>query len=688
MPPANLMPLALHELPLALADSSRKKCSFDVAEKLPFSRWSGFEIALEEGATRLDMHQAFYPTANDLITLQEHLSSAHLGEKFHRVLTRWQQRITNLARYVNYFVLEFDVQADGSVLPALFIAFTDDVSMTRRFLFTRKLLQRLGFSTPVILALQQSFNACRDRETITHVGLMLSRSSYPVRINVRHVDFERVPAYLRAAGYTDDTSDICQQFLVYSRYVDRVILCLDVQGDAITHVGLEFTLLKQPNRDPRYQRLLWKLATEQLCSAEKHQPIIDWCGHISVARHTEWWPETLLIESLTQPAHVFSTIEKYISHIKLQRHQGELKAKVYLGFRQKYLGQEITSDYSQQNLPRPTENCTVNESIAGAVEYLQSKKHQSGWWREYSGFSFACSDEWISAYVACVLSSPGLADRYDPLSINIWEQLRRSVRTDGGWGWNAWIASDADTTTWVLRLASQLGVVRDSVIAAAEAFVAEHVQSDGGTATYEESHFKAFHASKTHPLGLADWCSSHNCVTAASSVLMPFSQNGIHFLEKRQRDDGSWQGYWWPDPEFTTALTVSAFASSPKQETVAAIADARRWVVSRMMANGGVQSQQTKAFSPFATANGLMILLDSAKVLDDQETPTEHQLLEKTCVRWLMEQQLDDGSWSASALMFSDPLAEPGKYHIDQERIHTTATVLNALNRYKLMREF
>ena len=56
------------------------------------------------------------------------------------------------------------------------------------------------------------------------------------------------------------------------------------------------------------------------------------------------------------------------------------------------------------------------------------------------------------------------------------------------------------------------------------------------------------------------WCGSHSCVTAAAACLPLFKERakGLEYLRQMQHPDGSWEAYWWSDPEYPTAFALEA----------------------------------------------------------------------------------------------------------------------------------
>ncbi len=162
-------------------------------------------------------------------------------------------------------------------------------------------------------------------------------------------------------------------------------------------------------------------------------------------------------------------------------------------------------------------------------------------------------------------------------------------------------------------------------------------------------------------------------MTAAAASLPIFgSRPEVRaYLRRAQDPDGHWEGYWWPDPEYATALAVEALREHGDTEDHPTIEAALAWARKLPMST-----------SAFALACRIRILR-----FDDPEACRE-------LAARLAELQSNDGSWPSSARIRIPP---PDFMHpesiwnwdyqrkdvygirLDQERIFTTATVLNAL---------
>lgn len=300
-------------------------------------------------------------------------------------------------------------------------------------------------------------------------------------------------------------------------------------------------------------------------------------------------------------------------------------------------------------------------SIEGAGSFLCRQRGADGLWQEFDLIR-GTSDEWVSAYIALALAG----DREIAQSVVAILSDRRSGSE--GWGYSATTPPDADSTAWVSRLANFAG--RPDIAAHGIRFLKRCLHANGGVATYD-SPIAIRRFLGDPPVSLRGWCSPHVCVTAAVSWLPAIScyPQVRQFLRDTQQPAGNWQAYWWPDSAYATSLAVEAMRHWGDPDDEHRVALAAQWA-----------ANATAEDSPWALACRIAILKD-----DDAARHLAARLI---------EQQLSDGSWAASAALRipPPPVSDPslvtewipdGKgfasVNLDHQRLYTTATALRSL---------
>ena len=329
----------------------------------------------------------------------------------------------------------------------------------------------------------------------------------------------------------------------------------------------------------------------------------------------------------------------------------------------------------------------LSDAAGGAIDFLLSRRDAGGWWRDYT--AVGPSDARVTAYAGAVMADGPAVAR--AAAWRAWELLRgRGGWLSAGWGQHAGAPPDAETTAWALHLAGRVGAGDTPRARRARRFLARHVRPCGGLAAYAPAGaVRRFTALDPRP---GEWSAAHDCVTAAGAALPDFPERPrlLRRLRERQRTDGSWLGYWWPDAEYTTALAAESLAG-----TAADFARAERaaqWATGRL-ATGMVTTARDPDGSPFATAGALRALCAAWH-------SDVRRAVAARAVRWLVRRQRPDGSWPASAWLRvtrperPDPELVPWRavretqggretstLGLDRERVFTTAAVLRALLR-------
>lgn len=338
----------------------------------------------------------------------------------------------------------------------------------------------------------------------------------------------------------------------------------------------------------------------------------------------------------------------------------------------------------------------LDTAIGAGVDFLLSKRARDGWWEDFNGGP-GPSDEWVTGYVGAALAGvPGA--RAAEAAREAWRVLSRRRWWSGGWGWNAKVPADADSTQCALRLAWRVGDNGSIRVRRGRRFLARHIGASGGIATYTGSHpglhflaaYNIRNVLRRQPrLSFRGWSAEHVCVTAAAAGLAEINARTPvrSYLRSTQARDGGWHAYWWSDPEYATALAAEALATNAQAEDGPRLQSAFGWADRRLDSDGAVRSAIQPDGSPFATAWCLRLLA----LAPDQ--PGRRERLEKG-LDWLLHHQRADGSWTPSAALRVPPpdLVDAerlerwtldgwgwGRIRFDQNGIFTTATVVDAL---------
>ena len=311
----------------------------------------------------------------------------------------------------------------------------------------------------------------------------------------------------------------------------------------------------------------------------------------------------------------------------------------------------------------------TRRALERAANFLVRKQQASGgYWTDFSAWGVP-SDEWVTAYAACAL-----AEVHTPISRNsaarAWNWLTSHQQSRGaGLGYNVGAAADSDSSLWGCRLAVLINRSHEEWVTHALSATRRSAREDGGVATFASA--DSIGIGLQSEAEAAGWTVSHVCVSAAAAWLDEVHAWGdvVKFLCRAQQPEGFWYGYWWADREYATAHALESMARhDPNQFS---IAQGAAWLAA-----------QPATASPFRLA---LRVLGITRAGDNGFGAS---------FRALLEQQLDDGSWPASARLRISPtyLRDPemrwnwdesgdgfGSIVLDRERIFTTATAVRAL---------
>ncbi|MES1975994.1 MAG: hypothetical protein V4472_26345 [Pseudomonadota bacterium] len=629
-----------------------------LAAYLPAVATAGLEVALEsEGA----------------IDLQQRIQNQEEIARLARWLARtgpqgaaWQHlaaALAPIADAIDEYWLELDAPAGDDARDAplsVFVRLRDYAEPT----IARVLAAFDIRLTPERLeALQRCLVACGPDARLSYIGLMLGRAGAPLRLIVENVRPNDACAFLERSGWPgplDTATAWIDRLFVHA---DRIRFALTL-GDALTpDIGFECFVGDPTANDPRWRCLFDMLVQGGLCTPARREQLLAWPAALTPLS-SQQWPESLISDALLRPATAPRWLDCRISHAKVTLAAGHPpRAKGYFGF----IEVQAPSVADTEARPRTT-TTNAKTAIENATDFLVAGQNQAGWWLDYDGFSEGTADEWVTAYVAHALHDSARADARDGAA-RAWHLLKARARS--GWGWNFLQPADADSTIWGLRLASDLSQSETREAREATEFLRQHLDADGGIATYRRHVYAQWvDAKAVNPA----WYDAHACVTAAAAHVPGLGLAPLSYVRSTQRENGEWRGYWWQSDRYTTALAAEALAATGDAEDAnrvqRAVAATRAWLERDGWG-------ETLREPPFDAAWALRTLL--LRPMDGWET------IERLADH-LQHAGREDGSWVASAALAIPNRQGDIVQAIDSRRYFTTATVLSALRKFENLR--
>jgi hypothetical protein len=202
----------------------------------------------------------------------------------------------------------------------------------------------------------------------------------------------------------------------------------------------------------------------------------------------------------------------------------------------------------------------VQDSLAAGINFLARGQHPDGSWSDF-WLPVGTSDAWVTAYIGLALhrvtAYPLLNETLRDLATGCITRaaawLLAQPRPLLGWGYNATVLPDADSTAHALSLLARMALpIPDEALA----FLKKHKAPGAGYSTYvgRDSNHR--------------WAQSAPDITAA--VLRALYDVGAldraslalewqALLGSLQDVHGRWQGYWWPTPNYATGLVLEVW---------------------------------------------------------------------------------------------------------------------------------
>lgn len=330
---ADMLPNLLRDLPAELAQDAA--CALlplkEAARYLPPIASGGVECRLD-GNPQIDLQQCIIANESQLALLHtswrasvaQHAPADPVWARLLAFVAQWRDRSSpsSLKAGLSEMWLEFDSDtlAGTMPLPALFFGLPQEPSMatSERLALSEAALELLlesAFESELREQVQRCFTACQNDVFVSHIGVMLSRPTEAVRVNIKRLQPDTVGAYLTQIGWEGDTDAVVALMEKLAAYVDRITVCLDVGRTIASRVGLECILLEQPPAPAamRWATLLDRLVTWGLCLPEKQAALLRWPGR------------TLTSDD--------GSVVRRLSHVKVDyRPNQALQAKGYLWF--------------------------------------------------------------------------------------------------------------------------------------------------------------------------------------------------------------------------------------------------------------------------------------------------------------------------------------------------------------------
>lgn len=304
---------------------------------------------------------------NPTVTMPDVILTNHVWRRIRDFCLHWHEPNSLLSKNIDSIWLEFDVDGQLSKvpIPSFFLCLKhlqEESYSTKAQTEMVEIALNLLNGTELSPQIKQNLALCSDSlpvgSQILYIGAMLSRKLEAVRVNVTGIPQEKLSAYLTEIGWKYSVSELKEIIHILSGFSDIIILNFDVGNVVFPKIGIECELIKKdPRIEPRWQLFLDYLVEKGLCTPEKRDAFLSWCGYSQEKSHPELWPSNLSKVSSFFGARGSSVFFRRLNHIKIVYQPGSsLEAKGYLSFGHVWIHSRQNRDYSTAPKPLSVSN--------------------------------------------------------------------------------------------------------------------------------------------------------------------------------------------------------------------------------------------------------------------------------------------------------------------------------------------
>ncbi|WP_127127718.1 hypothetical protein [Pseudoflavitalea rhizosphaerae] len=304
----------------------------------------------------------------------------------------------------------------------------------------------------------------------------------------------------------------------------------------------------------------------------------------------------------------------------------------------------------------------VTDAVQRAEHFLISQQDADGCWRDYQ-LEPGASEAWTTATVLYSLTGAQPSSVPVPI-VNAAIQALLNLQRPTGWGYNRHTATDGDSTAWACRALASLEALPGTLLAA---LLQNYIHENGSTRTFLlQERFGSWagnHADVQPMIGLAllKCYSSKTALQATEMTRLIFLLRN-HCINSA--GNGLWRSFWWASDAYAIAINLE-FLQTSGGIPVTIRQSAITWLKKEIIPQTAFEAAQLLKIA---------LLCGSGAYLATSYT------------RYLLDKQIDDGSWPPAQLLLVPKQFEKiqqGNDHssafTDKNKLMSTAMALTAL---------
>jgi hypothetical protein len=297
-------------------------------------------------------------------------------------------------------------------------------------------------------------------------------------------------------------------------------------------------------------------------------------------------------------------------------------------------------------------NARLQDLTATAIEracrFLVKAQALDGFWRDYA-LPPGLSSQWVTAFVGYALTGLDDPGPHSACVSRALAAMRSSCRASG-WGYNATVATDADTTSWAVRwfVKAKTALPIEPI-----SCLKDYLGPQGGARTFASA------------ARYGRWTMEHVDVTAVLGLALKeagIDDGALEPMRKwtldQRNGDGLWTPFWWTFEAYATARVLE-FLAATGGIPADVVAASRRYLQGK--ADGA---------TPLETAN-LLMMASRAECCPD------------VWISSLLSCQRADGAWPPSRVLKvpdQKKTRDNGEVFEDMNGLMSTAMALMALS--------
>lgn len=306
----------------------------------PFFSYAGFETSLGIDTKIVDFQVNY--TRQNLSPLSK-MNEGRAWRSLQSFNDDWINPNTYFEKIVSSIWLEFDLNSSFETIPepCIFFMLNKNYFLSRDDLMQfcdLSVFRFINHLNPFILQHIRSnlvlcLNSLPVGAYISSLGVMLSRSSHSVRVNIKGLGIKQIPCFLNIIGFKGNTDNLSLCISKMLGFYENVVLAFDLNNNVFSKIGLECYFAGKLVDEKCWKAPLSLLTEIGLCMPSKFQPLIEWPGYSTVPIEQDFFAQKSSLNNYFVSPISRCYLWRAINHIKLNyQNDSFVEAKGYLSF--------------------------------------------------------------------------------------------------------------------------------------------------------------------------------------------------------------------------------------------------------------------------------------------------------------------------------------------------------------------